>query len=256
MGFAIMVSTTAAVAAPTVTTTHSGSSTGLAGSLVSGDLLSGLIATELPGDKGWHPANPASGNSLHPNGLPAFTDDVNNTGLAGLLNDFPGAGTPAKIIRYDLAAAADIRQIQILSGNDGADGRVFSTTAIRYSADGGGTYAPLGYFHSDPLGTVNTGTWRSTLVDITDDSGPVLASGVTNLIFEFYAVDNTQGQYRDPFDGVNPFTGVDDGLNAAIASPLIWEINAVAIPEPAACVLLACGIAAAARLRRAQQRTV
>lgn len=237
------------VAAPTATTSHSSSSTGLAGMLVPSDLLSGLIATELPGDKGWHPANPASGNSLDPLGLPAFTDDVNNTGLAGLLNDFPGVGTATKVIRYDLAAPADVRKIQILSGNDGADGRVFSTTHIRYSTDGS-TYQSLGYFESDPLGTVNAGTWRATLVDITDNGSPLLAAGVTNLVFEFYAVDNTGGQYRDPFDGVNGFTGVDDGLSAAFVAPLIWEINAVAIPEPATYGMFALGAALVGRTLR------
>jgi hypothetical protein len=239
-----------ASAAPVAATTHGAESTSLASSVAVGDLLSGLIATELPGDLGWHSANPAAGNSLLPTGLPAFTDDVNNTGLAGLLNDFPPAGAPSKRIQYNLAAAADIAKIQILSGNDGKDGRIYSTTVISVSTNNGGNFSPLGYFQSDPSGSTNAGQLASTLVEITDSSGGALASGVTNLIFEFYAVDNTGGQLRDPFDGLNPFTGVDDGLSAAFVSPLIWEIDALAVPEPTAAALLGAASLAAVTRRR------
>jgi hypothetical protein len=76
----------------------------------------------------------------------------------------------------------------------------------------------IGYFESDPLGTVNSGQWGSTLVRISDDTNAPLAAGATHLLFEFYAVDNTRGQYRDPFAGVNPFTGIDDGLTAAFVA--------------------------------------
>ncbi len=37
---------------------------------------------------------------------------------------------------------------------------------------------------------------------------------------------------RDPFDGVNPFTGTDDGLNAAFVSPLVWEIDVLGTDSP------------------------
>ena len=66
----------------------------------------------------------------------------------------------------------------------------------------------------------------------------------------FYAVDNTGGQLRDPFDGLNPFTGVDDGLSAAFVSPLIWEIDALAVPEPTAAALLGAASLAAVTRRR------
>ena len=100
------------------------------------DALSGLIATELPGDNGWHPANPASGDPANPNGLPAFTDDDSFlSGLTGLLNDFPTVGSPTKLLQYDLAAPTDIEKIGILSGNlSNADGRIFSTTVIPITA--------------------------------------------------------------------------------------------------------------------------
>ena len=61
----------------------------LDGQISSSDLLQGLIATEREGDTGWYPANPAAGNSLLPDGLPAFTDGAGDlSGVTGLLNDF------------------------------------------------------------------------------------------------------------------------------------------------------------------------
>jgi hypothetical protein len=57
-------------------------------------------------------------------------------------------------------------------------------------------------------------------------------------------VDNTAGQMRDPFDGVNPFTSIDDGLSAPIVSPLVWELDVVAIPEPSTTGLFALGLVA------------
>jgi hypothetical protein len=218
-------------AAPTATTTHGAVSTSLDGSIATGDLIAGLIGTELPPLNGWHGANTNPADQL-----PAFTDGAGilGSGLTGLLNDFPGAGVAAKTVRYDLGAAANIGEIQILTGNNGRDGRIFSTTVVRTSTDGS-NFSLLGYFQSDPSGTINTGpnALGSTLVEITESGGGALATGVTSIIFELYAVDNTGGQMRDPFDGVNPFTSADDGLNAPIASPLVFELDVIAIPEPA-----------------------
>lgn len=237
-------------AAPTATTIHGPENTSLAAYVSSNDLLHGLIATELAGDAGWHPANPAAGNPAAPEGLATFTDGVNNIDLFGLLNDFPPAGAPTKRIQYALSSPSDIRKIQILSGNNGKDGRVFSTSVVQVSTNGGGSFSTLGYFQSDLSGTINSGQWGSTLVSITDDAGGPLAQGVTHLIFDLYAVDNSQGEMRDPFDGVNPFTGVDDLLNAPISSPLIWEIDVFAVPEPSSLAMLTIVAVGASRLRR------
>jgi hypothetical protein len=108
-------------------TTHGAEATSLDGLIAGGDLLSGLIALELPGDHGWHGAN-----SDPLDKLPAFTDDagIRLTGLTGLLNDFPGPGNPTKSIQYDLGGLKNIAEIQILSGNNFKDGRVFSTVLI------------------------------------------------------------------------------------------------------------------------------
>ena len=235
VAIAILIAATFAVSQPargvvTSTTLHGADGNSLDGEILGGDVLSGLIPTELPGDLGWHPANTDPNNHL-----PIFTDDAGGSGLAGLLND-NAPGVPVKRVQYDLRHAVDVTGINILTGNDGKDGRVFSTTVISASTDGGANFSQIGYFESDPLGTINSGQWGSTLVKIFDDSGADLVTGATNLIFEFYSVDNTGGQYRDPFDGANPFTGIDDGLTAAFVSPLVWEIDV--IPEPASAVLV------------------
>jgi hypothetical protein len=222
-------------------TTHDATASGLDSSIVVDDILSGLIPTELPGDNGWHPVNPASEDSMDPHGLPAFTDDAGFSAVTaqqefyGLLNDFPEIGTPAKLLQYDLPRAYHLEKIQILSGNkNDPDGRVFTTTVVKYSTDYGANFEQLGYFQSDPSGlpsdensTINSGQWSATLVEIVGDAQGALPSGVTNLQFDLYAVDNTQGEMRDPFDGVNPFTGHDDLLSAAFVAPIIYEIDVV-----------------------------
>jgi PEP-CTERM motif len=250
---------TPALAAVTSSTQHSTSSTGLDGQIAVGDLISGKIATELPGDMGWHPAV-----SDPLDKLPAFTDDagIRGTGLTGLMNDFPGDGNPAKIIRYDFSGPTDIGAIQVLTGNNGRDGRIYSTFAVYTSTDNDATYNLLGYFESDPLGSVNNANtpddvrWGSTLVKVFDNASATLASGVTNMKFNLYAVDNTQGQYVDPFIGVNPFTGLDDlsgPPNPAQASPLVLEIDVLPVPEPASAALVLfglCGVAGVVQRRR------
>jgi hypothetical protein len=241
------------------TTMHGASATSLDGFVASGDLLSGLIAAELPGDNGWHPAN---GDPLDK--LPAFTDDtgLRATNLTGLLNDFPLVGTPTKLIQYDLGGLKNIAELRILSGNAGKDGRVFSTTLVTSSSDGV-TFDTLGYFPSDASGTINSGQWGSTLVQISDDVAVNVLSDVRYLRFGFYAVDNTSGQYRDPFDGLNPYTGVDDGLTAAFVAPLIFEIDAIEgrsggtdMPEPGPVSLLCAGFIALGWERRRRRRRV
>jgi hypothetical protein len=211
-------------------TQHAASDTGLSYAYSSSDLLQGLIPTVLPGDFGWHPANTDPADKL-----PAFTDGIGDrgTGLTGLLNDFPMAGSPAKLIDYDLGEAHDINEIRVFTGNLGNDGRIFSTTAV-WTSTNGTDYALLGYFQSDPSNTQNNastpdGPLEATLVRIVRDDASPLALDVTHLRFYFYAVSDLAGVMRDPFSGVNAFTGVDDGLVAAFVSPLVREIDVFGI---------------------------
>jgi hypothetical protein len=212
---------------------------GLEQSIAAGDLLSGLIATEQPGDLGWHPVNNAAQDRL-----PAFTDDHGPGGHAyyGLLNDAciggdctPGYDKPVKLVRYTLDAPKNIHEFRIFTGNlNDADGRIFSTTLIKFSVDGGLNFQDFGYFQSDPSGTQNSpsvGNYHSTLVWIFDDLAQPLLEHVTDIEFDFYAVHNNDNQAHDPFNGTNPFTNVDDGLTPPFTSPLVWEIDALGIPN-------------------------
>lgn len=255
----------------TATATRGEFPTDLDGMISNSDLIQGLIATELPGDNGWHEVNPATLDPNHPWGLKAFTDGVGTQGIYyGLLNDFPNPPLgvedfgdpneedPTKVIQYDLGGTYDIDQINFLTGNqNNSDGRIFSSFVVRVSTNNGASFCPVGglvpnfpdpnadpnaplsvtpnnngYYQSDPSGFINSETGlpgttedAANLVQIFDDGAAPIALGVTNIQFWVYSVDNSEGENRDPFDGVNPFTGVDDGLTAAIRSPLVWEID-------------------------------
>lgn len=242
---AILFATTANAAINVAVT--QGEEGDLAALYSSTDLIQGLIATELPGDTGWHPANTNPADQL-----PALTDGIGGNGVAGLLNDFPGAGNPTKVIQYDLLAPTDINEIRIFSGNDGRDGRVFHTYTVEFSTNNGADWSSPIYVQSHPSGTLNNALnnqWRVVLSQLTDTAGS-LATDVTNLKFDFYSVDNTAGEMRDPFDGLNPFTGADDGLTAAFVSPLIWEIDVIQVPEPATFALIAGALMLLIRRRR------
>jgi hypothetical protein len=245
----LLVVAASASAAVTYTTTHSpiksGNPGGLDDFISATDCINGQIGTELPPFNGWHPANTDPADHL-----PAFTDGIGMraTGLTGLLNDFPGPGNPAKTVDYDLTGtlcqSEGVELINIHSSNN-IDGRIYSTTVIEYSMDGGASYNFLGYFQSDPSGTINQAgnpasiDQKATMVSVFDDmGGAVIPPGVTNIMFQLFSVSNTQGRMDDPFTGVNPYTSVDDGLNAAFESPLIIELDVFPVPEPASLALL------------------
>ena len=206
------------------------------------DVIAGMIATERPGDNGWHPANTNPADRL-----PAFTDGQGGVRtLTGLLNDFPGEGSPTKLLQYDLPAPTNIGGINILAGNSNDfDGRVFVNVRILTSTDNGANFTPLGgfvpgvgansegYYESDEPLAINRELGAgdgfletlSTFMQIADDASSPIALGVTNIQFDFYSTNNTAGWHWDAFDGVNPFSGFDDGMAEAVSSPLIWEID-------------------------------
>jgi hypothetical protein len=223
----LLILAAASVSAQVSVTVTEGEVESLAATYSSTDLIQGLIAVELPGDKGWH-----SANSDPLDWLPAFTDGegIRASGLTGLLNDFPGAGIPAKMIRYELPFPGDIDEIRVFTGNNGRDGRVFHTYTVRFSTDGAQTFTEPVYVQAHLSGTRNS-QWRAVLSQLTVPGGR-LATGVTHIDFSFYSVDNTLGEMRDPFDGLNPFTGLDDALSAAFVSPLVWEIDVLGIDSP------------------------
>ena len=74
-------------------------------------------------------------------------------------------------------------------------------------------------------GSTPGGPDGATVVRILRSDGTELATDVTHLRFDLFAVSDLQGFMRDPFDGVNAFTQQDDGLPAAFVSPLVRELD-------------------------------
>jgi hypothetical protein len=208
--------------------------------------MDGLGNPVLPG---WHPANTDPADQLA-----AFTDGqgIRSTGFSGLLNDanVPNpSGYAARVVQYPFTTPVDIGKINIFTGNRlNADSRVFSSAYIEYSTNGGFTFEPLGYFRSDPSGTINDSSnpastfnpaIKSTLLSVFNDSSATMVSGVTDLIFSLYAVgadidqvSPNRGIHGDHFDGVNPLNGVDDGIRSAFVSPVVFEIDVLAPAAP------------------------
>lgn len=200
---------------------------------VADDALNGLIATELAGDQGWHPANTAASDQLS-----AFTDGAFGGSLHGLLNDPISGSTltnpdlPVKTIQFDLPAATDLAELRISSGNIlDSDGRVFLAFTVAASSDFGASFSAPLYVESDPLGVSNLDDSHLT-VSLTSSTGTLFAD-VTNLQLGFYPVHRNDNVFSDGFSGVNPFTGENDGAEAAFSSPLVREIDAIIVPEPA-----------------------
>ncbi|MFQ3586883.1 MAG: PEP-CTERM sorting domain-containing protein [Fimbriimonadaceae bacterium] len=219
------------------------------------DLIAGMIATNTIAT-GWHPATP-SGLQYREG---ALTDGDNwlsipNGNLAGLINDFPlVVGTPAQRFRYTFSETMNIMSIAVLTGNDGRDGRIFHTYAV-YGIVGGGERSLIAYVESAQLGSLNNAdnnNNREIATILTRTNG--ILGAVDALEFDFYSVDNTGGQYRDAWNGVNPFTGIDDGLTAAFVSPIVREIDVFGEPVPEPATLAALGLGALALMRRRTRR--
>jgi len=260
--FIVLVATSASVHAAATSSSQHGPNHDSFNALISStDLIQGRQTTDIdvyenPMDSlgnpvlpGWHPANTDPADQLA-----AFTDGqgIRATGLSGLLNDANvdnPSGYAAKVVQYPFTTPVDIGKINVFTGNrNNADSRIFASTYIEYSTNFGGTFQPLGYFRSDPSGTINDESnpnstfvpaQKSTLLSIFDDASPTMISGVTDLVINLYAVgadidqnSPNRGIHGDHFDGINQITGIDDGIRSAFVSPLVFEIDVFAPAAP------------------------
>lgn len=261
VSIAVLAFPVTSIGAVTSTSQHGPAADSFNSLISSTDLIQGrqtadVDVVELPMDSlgnpvlpGWHPANTDPADQLA-----AFTDGtgLRASGLSGLLNDanLPDPnGYAAKVVQYPFTTPIDVGRINLFAGNRfNADSRVFVSAYVEYSTNGGFSFQPLGYFRSDPSGNINDATnpastfnpaVKSTLLSIFDDASATMASGVTDLVFNFYAVgadidpaSATRGIHGDQFDGVNPLTGNDDGIRSAFVSPLIFEIDVLTPAAP------------------------
>lgn len=213
------------------------------------DLINGKIGTPLTGDAGWHPVNTNPADQWA-----AFTDGVLGGGLAGLLNDPIDSmlmGTAIKRVQYNLDGPTDVAAVRVFTGNDGRDGRVFHAYYSEWSTDGS-TWNFGYYAQSHNTGHINNSSvnnWKDVSTTVSRAGGTLWEDAVA-VRFYFFAVHNTVNENRDYINGVNPFTGVDDGFSAAQVSPLVREIDIEAVPEPGTMIALGAGLAALAARRR------
>lgn len=187
----------------------------------SDDLINGIVATLISG--GFHPAN-----SVPADHEPAFTDGAGLGALTGLLNDFPGEGTPAWSGFWPLASPSDIAEIRVFSGNNGGDGRIYHNYDAYVTFDAtpaaGSTWIPLAKSVTPAnFGVANTAGDDASLSVIQNDPLNKLAYGVTGLRIDFYAVSNTALRFQDQWNAGNANDA--DTFVAAFESPLIYEVD-------------------------------
>lgn len=271
MGLAVALAASAN-AAIVSTTIHDHGALGVHGapqsSIVSGDLL------EMPGVIGTDSASPTTWHGAAAGRFSQLTDGLPPTnGLDGLLNDFQGptigvGANQLDYFTYSFPSPQEVGRINIIGGNFGGDARIFLTFLAEYSTDNGANWQGIGgpggtgYYQSDPTPSINVlgnpvnisgdpnNPYEETMVSIFDDASATLISAVTDVRFLFFNVGNTQGQYQDPYDGLNPFNGLNDNLNTPVQGSLVWEIDVIEVPEPATLALLGMGALAVIRRRR------
>jgi len=186
------------------------------------DLLNGNVCSIISG--GWHPANTNPADQE-----PAFTDGAGLAGLAGLLNDFPGAATPAISVVWDLGGPTDIGEIRVFSGNAGADGRIFHNYDAYVTYDSTPTtvslWTPM-VFQVTPTDIPgdNNASDQASLSVIQSNGSSHLAYGATGLRMDFYSVSNTAKAFWDPYDPSDVKHDID-GQVPTIESPLITEVD-------------------------------
>jgi hypothetical protein len=191
----------------------------------SADPLNGIVAMRISG--GFHSANTNPADQE-----PAFTDGAGLGALTGLLADYPGQNTPAWSGYWTLAGGStvDLREVRVFSGNRGKDGRVFHHYDLYVTSDPApsatSTWTRLKeQVTSAAFGTSNaSGSIQAMVTRLTDPAGGTLATGITGMRLDFYAVSRNDNLLHDDWDAC---TGDDrDGAGAAFQSPLIYEVDA------------------------------
>jgi hypothetical protein len=197
------------------------------------DPLNGNVATRISG--GFYPA------VTNPDDMePAFTDGLGLGPLTGLLMDYPGENVPAwsGFWVLDNGNLTDLTEIRLFSGNEGKGGRVFHHYDVYVTDDTlPSATSPwtllVEEVTSSPWGTSNAaGAIEASLTRVTKPEGGALATDVTGMRLDFYSVSLTDSVLHDDWDACN---GDDrDGANAAVESPLIFEVDAYfgSQPEP------------------------
>ncbi len=189
------------------------------------DPLNGNVATRLSG--GFHPAN-----TMPADQEPAFTDGAGLGAYTGLLMDYPGQNTPAWSGFWVLAGGSpvNLREARVFSGNMGKDGRVFHHYDLYATSDPAPSAASVWtrvkeQVTSAAFGASNaSGSIEAMLTRLTDPAGGNLATAITGMRLDFYAVSNNDNLFHDDWDACN---GADcDGAAAAFQSPLIYEVDA------------------------------
>ena len=189
------------------------------------DPLNGNVATRISG--GFHPANSNPADQE-----PAFTDGASLGGLTGLLADFPGQNIPAwsGFWVLDGGNVVNLRELRVFSGNNGKDGRVFHHYDIYVTDDPVPSATSPWRLTKEqvtpvPFGTGNlSGAIEASLTQVTNPSGGDLATSVTGLRLDLYAVSRNDNLFHDDWDACQ---GDDrDGAGAAFQSPLVYEVDA------------------------------
>ncbi|MCP4246697.1 MAG: hypothetical protein GY778_06580 [bacterium] len=181
---------------------------------------------------GFHPATP-------PNGLADLTDGVEGSTIEAVLADFNRASL---VVRYDFPAPVYIEEIVVFAANADPNapnnGRLFQHYDVWISTDDMLTFEPLALtVTSGGFGYLNLDDDRATFTHLYDGLSNVLAQGVTNIRFVFYAVSNTAGRFQDPWQGnfnedaayqtacpVEEIQDVD-GYRKAFEAPILKEID-------------------------------
>lgn len=194
---------------------------GLANQPSSSDNLNGKVATRISG--GFHSANSNSAGWE-----PAFTDGAGVSGLNGLLADYPGQNSPAWRGFWNLNNGGQVNLTELRFFSANGDGRafhhydVYTTTASTPAA--GSTWTLLKSEVIPAAFGTAIGSNAAALTKLTRSGGGSMASGITGIRIDMYAVHNLDNILHDDW---NARVGDDrDNTAAAYVSPIVIEVDA------------------------------